>query len=114
MGELIGRSHDEGIEGVFVVLAALVFRLCRLAALFFRPFDLIRRAQPDLDPGTEYLLERLLEQGGVAAVDRLEVELVWDLQNRDPLCEIEVDRNDPADPRGVSDLGNPGFTVFAD
>ena len=107
VGKFVRRPHNKGVEGIVVIGVALETLLLRLA-------ELLRDHKLHLQPRTEYLVEGLCEQGGIAPLQRLAVKVVGHLQDRRPLCEIERHRLDPADPCCEGHFRDAVFAKIAD
>ena len=82
--ELVRRSDNERVKRVVIVGVALE------ALLLLLP-EILGDDEFYLQAGAEHLVEGLREQGGVAALERLAVEVVGNLQDRRALREVEGD-----------------------
>ena len=110
MRKFVRRPHDERVEGELVVV---VLGRGVLFLLLLRGGHVLRHADLHLDARPEDLGHRVVQKIHIAPVQRLPVEFIRRLQKGDPLCKVQADRLNPADPGGVSHLGDVFFAVFA-
>ena len=102
--ELVRRSDNERVKRVVIVGVALEALLP----------EILGDDEFYLQAGAEHLVEGLREQGGVAALERLAVEVVGNLQDRRALREVEGDGLNPADPGCEGHFRDAVFAKIAD